>query len=68
MQMVFVALEKGRCRLPVKVKFWRKADCCGVEVNLATLTSWGYYQILYIGVACLNITSLLISLSVFTGQ
>ena len=29
----------------------RKQDSCWVEVNLATLTCWGYYQILDIGVS-----------------
>ena len=28
-----------------------KQDCCWVEVNMATLTYWGYYQILNIGVS-----------------
>ena len=42
-------LEKGRCTLPIKVECQRKSDCCWVEVNLATPTCWGYYQILNIG-------------------
>ena len=42
-------LEKGRCSLPIKVECWCKEDCCWVEVNLATLTCWGSYQILNIG-------------------
>ena len=37
-----------------KVECRHKQDCCWVEVNLATLTYWGYYQILNIGVS-LNI-------------
>ena len=28
-----------------------KLDCCRVEMNLATLTCWGYYQILNINVS-----------------
>ena len=28
-----------------------KSDCCCIEVILATLTFWGYYQILSIGVS-----------------
>ena len=43
-------LENGRCTLPINVVCWRKSDCCWVEVNLATLTCWEYYQILNIGV------------------
>ena len=27
------------------------SDCCGVEVNLVTLTCWRYYQIINIGVS-----------------
>ena len=38
--------EKGRCTLPIEVECWCESDCCWVEVNLATLTCWGYYQIL----------------------
>ena len=30
---------------------WSKSDCCWVEVNLATLTCWAYYQILNNGVS-----------------
>ena len=41
--------EKERCALPFKVECRRRYDCCWVEVNLATLTFWGYYQILNIG-------------------
>ena len=44
-------LEKERLTLPLKVYCWRKQDCCLVEVNLATLTYWAYYQILNIGVS-----------------
>ena len=40
--------EDVLCRL---VECWRKSDCCRVELNLATLTYWGYYQILNIGVS-----------------
>ena len=43
--------ENGRCTLPFKVECWRKSDCCWVEVNLDTLTCWGYYGILNIGVS-----------------
>ena len=46
-------LEKGRYSFPLKVECWRKSDCCWVEVNLATLTCWGCYQILNIGVSLL---------------
>ena len=41
--------EKGRCAMPINVQFWRKSDCCCAEVNLSTLTCWGYYHILNIG-------------------
>ena len=41
--------EKERCTFPFKVECRHKQDCCWVEVNLATLTCWGYYQILNIG-------------------
>ena len=37
-----------------KVECRCKQDCCWVEVNLANLTYWEYYQILNIGV-CLSI-------------
>ena len=33
---------------------WHKSDCCWVVVNLATLSSWGYYQISNIG-GCLTV-------------
>ena len=33
------------------VEYWRKSDYCWVEVNLATLTWWGCYQILNTGVS-----------------
>ena len=33
------------------MKCWYKSDCCRVEVNLATLTCWGYYQVLGVGVS-----------------
>ena len=39
-------LEKDICTWPFKVECCRKQDCCRVKVNLATLTHWGYYQIL----------------------
>ena len=48
--------EKERCTLPFKVECRRKKDSCWFEVNLATLTYWGYNQILSIGVSlCTNI-------------
>ena len=49
--------EKARCTLLIKVEYWRKSDCCCVEVNLAILTCWGYYQPLNNGVplSCLMI-------------
>ena len=43
--------EKGRCILLIKVECWHKTDCCWAEVNLATLTCWGSYQILNIAVS-----------------
>ena len=43
--------ETERCTLPIVVECWSKSDCCWVEVNLATLTCFGYYQILDIGVS-----------------
>ena len=42
--------ENGRWTLPIVVECWHESDCCWVEVYLATLTCWGYYQILNIGV------------------
>ena len=36
---------KGRCTLPIKVECRCNSDCCWVEVNLATLTCWGYCHI-----------------------
>ena len=42
---------KGGCTLPIKVECWSKSDCCLVEVNLADLTCWGYYQVLDIGIS-----------------
>ena len=44
-------LEKEGCTLPFKAGCQRKQDCFWVGVNLATLTWWGYYQILNIGVS-----------------
>ena len=38
---------------------WHKSDCCLFEVNLATLTSWGYYQILNTGISLLNFMDIL---------
>ena len=38
-------IEKERCTLPFKVECRCKQDCCWVEVNLATLTCWRYFQI-----------------------
>ena len=35
----------------INVECWHKSDCCWLEANLATLTCWGYYQILNIGVS-----------------
>ena len=43
--------EKGICTLPIKEEHWCSSDYCGVEVNQATFTCWGYYQILNIGVS-----------------
>ena len=37
--------------MPIDVECWHKSDCCRVEMNLATLTCWGYCQILNIGVS-----------------
>ena len=42
---------KGRCVLPFNVECQCKQDCCWVEMNLATFSYWGYYQILNIGVS-----------------
>ena len=36
--------EKGRCTLLINVECRYKWDCWLVEVILATLTCWGYYQ------------------------
>ena len=44
-------LEKGRCTLSIKEECRRKSDFCWVDVNLATLICWGYYQMLNIGVS-----------------
>ena len=49
--------ENGRCTLPIKVECWYKSDCLWVEVNLATLKCWGYYQILNIGVSLITWSS-----------
>ena len=43
--------EKGRHTLPIKVESCPKSDYCWIEVNLATLTCWGYYQITNNGVS-----------------
>ena len=43
--------ENGRCTLLIKMECWIKSDCCWVEVTLAILTCWGFYQILNIGVS-----------------
>ena len=53
-------LRKNLCRLVWESRMhfadrsvvlcWRKSDSSRVEIYLATLTCWGYYQILYIGV------------------
>ena len=43
--------EKERYILPFKVVSQHKQDFCWVEVNLATITCWGYYQILNIGLS-----------------
>ena len=51
--------EKERCSLPFKVERRRKQDCCWVEVNQATLSYWGYCQILKIGVSHSQYNSLL---------
>ena len=40
--------EDSLCR---SKECWRKSDCCWVDVNLAALTCWGYYQILNIGLS-----------------
>ena len=34
--------EKGRYNLPIKMECWHKSDSYRVDVNLATLTCWGY--------------------------
>ena len=46
--------EDALCRLKWSDVKWSKSDCCWVEVNLATLTCWGYLQILNIGVSLLQ--------------
>ena len=43
--------EKGICTLTIILECWCYSDCCWVEVNLATLTCWGYYQNLNIDVS-----------------
>ena len=43
--------EKGRFSWTIKVECWHKSDCCWAELNLATLTCWGYYQSLNTGVS-----------------
>ena len=50
--------EKGRCTLLIKVECWLYKDSCWVEVSLATLTCWGYYQVLNIGVFLLYNTNI----------
>ena len=50
-----VGFGNERCTLPFKVECWCKQDCYWVEVNLATLTYWGYYQILNIGISVKNL-------------
>ena len=57
--------KKERCTLPFNVECRRKQDCCWVEVNLATLTYMGYYQILNIGVSLYIIYSTLYILFLF---
>ena len=47
--------EKGRCTLQIKLECRRKYDCCCVELNLATVTYWGYYLILSIGVSLIQV-------------
>ena len=49
-----VWFEKERCTLPIKVECRYKQDCCWDDVNLATLTYWGYYQILNIGISLIQ--------------
>ena len=48
-----VWLENGRCTLLIKMECWCKSDCCWDEVNLVTLSCWGYYQIVHIGLSLL---------------
>ena len=36
--------------MPIEVECYCKSYFCWIEVNLATVTCWGYYQILDIGV------------------
>ena len=43
--------ETVDCTLQFNVECWCKQDCCLVEVNLTSLTYWGYYKILNIGVS-----------------
>ena len=43
--------EEERRSLPFNVECRHRLDCCWVEVNPSTLTCWGYYQILDIGVS-----------------
>ena len=38
--------EQGRCTLLIEVDCWQQCDYYVVEVNLATLTCWGYYWLL----------------------
>ena len=44
-ESVNVDLRMEDAPLPIKVECCGKSDCCLVEVNLATLTCWGYYLI-----------------------
>ena len=51
-------LEIERCILWINVECWHYSNCCWVEVNLATLTCCGYYQILNTGVFDSRLSSL----------
>ena len=44
-------IRQGRHTLPIKIECWHESDCSWLKVNLTTITCWGYYQILNIGVS-----------------
>ena len=46
-----VSLRRKDTLCPSKVECRRESDCYCIEMNLATLTCWGYYLTLNIGVS-----------------